>query len=85
MLFGSIMICLRIQEKYYLDPIYDIKNSTPPPPRRQHTLQNYAQLTRVQFNSVHTGRIQARPSSGINKLKDPQFRMEPSHDAELKN
>lgn len=85
MLFGSIMICLRIQEKYYLDPIYDIKNSTP---RRQHTLQNYAQLTRVHFNSVHsvhTGRIQARPSSGINKLKDPQFRIEPSHDAELKN
>lgn len=91
MLSGSIIICLCMQEKYYLDPS-SLKKKTQYPPKIAYSAKlcttdkssKLCRLTRVHFNSVHTGRIHTRHPSGTSKLKDLQFRIEPCHDPEIK-
>lgn len=92
MLSGSIIICLCMQEKYYLDPS-SLKKKTQYPPKIAYsaklcTTDKSSKLCTTDKSSFqqcpHTGRIHTRHPSGTSKLKDLQFRIEPCHDPEIK-
>lgn len=91
MLSGSIIICLCMQEKYYLDPSSLKKNQYPPKiaySAKLCTTDKSSKLCTTDKSSFqqcpHTGRIHTRHPSGTSKLKDLQFRIEPCHDPEIK-
>lgn len=92
MLSGSIIICLCMQEKYYLDPSsLEKKNQYPPKiaySAKLCTTDKSSKLCTTDKSSFqqcpHTGRIHTRHPSGTSKLKDLQFRIEPCHDPEIK-
>lgn len=91
MLSGSIIICLCMQEKYYLDPSSLKKNQYPPKiaySAKLCTTDKSSKSCTTDKSSFqqcpHTGRIHTRHPSGTSKLKDLQFRIEPCHDPEIK-
>lgn len=91
MLSGSIIICLCMQEKYYLDPSSLKKNQYPPKiaySAKLCTTDKSSKLCTTDKSSFQqcplTGRIHTRHPSGTSKLKDLQFRIEPCHDPEIK-
>lgn len=91
MLSGSIIICLCMQEKYYLDPSSRKKTQYPPKiaySAKLCTTDKSSKLCTTDKSSFqqcpHTGRIHTRHPSGTSKLKDLQFRIEPCHDPEIK-
>lgn len=92
MLSGSIIICLCMQEKYYLDPS-SLKKKNQYPPKIAYsaklcTTDKSSKLCTTDKSSFqqcpHTDRIHTRHPSGTSKLKDLQFRIEPCHDPEIK-
>lgn len=91
MLSGSIIICLCMQEKYYLDPSSLKKTQYPPKiaySAKLCTTDKSSKLCTTDKSSFQqcplTGRIHTRHPSGTSKLKDLQFRIEPCHDPEIK-
>lgn len=91
MLSGSIIICLCMQEKYYLDPSSLKKNPVPPEDsilcKIMHNWQEFKIMHNWQefISTVSTHRQNSyTPSIVTSKLKDLQFRIEPYHDPEIK-